>query len=517
VAGDVSFHTMSETIGQQLKQARIAKNLTLLKVVQATHIRANQIEAIEADDFEALPSAVQARAYLRMYAEFLGLSVDEIITRQRGNIDEIQSAPEDRTQATVEISKSDDDIISEKIPAVETQKVEDRWKLPAVIMGGLLTGVKRLLSHPESPSTPMEPVENSNLLEPMETENQEGVPSPEGIPAPAPAILPSQVIFNTIGKTLRERRESLSLTLDEIERHIHVRIHYLEALETGAFNQLPSSVQARGMMNNYAHFLDLDVDALLLTYAEGLQTQRLERQPLLEAASRKPTSKEKVKTSQPFRIPPSIRRYLSVDVFFGSGLVILLLAFAIWGTNRIINLRAGSTPQPTAPSISNVLVSTPEAGTISPTSTTSGNEGGTIVPGAGETLVMTLPAAGNGAVQVVVVANEQAWVRVTVDGKVMFEGRVNAGSAYPYDGNTQIEVLTGNGRAITILYNQNNLGPMGNTGEVVDHIYTMNAILNPTATFTLTPTITQTPTVTRRPTLTLRPSLTPRPSSTPVR
>ena len=50
---------------------------------------------------------------------------------------------------------------------------------------------------------------------------------------------------------------------------------YLQALEAGEFDHLPSSVQARGMLNNYAHFLDLDVDALLLTFAEGLQTQRL--------------------------------------------------------------------------------------------------------------------------------------------------------------------------------------------------------------------------------------------------
>jgi hypothetical protein len=102
-----------------------------------------------------------------------------------------------------------------------------------------------------------------------------------------------------------------------------------------------------------------------------------------------------------------------------------------------------------------------------------------------------------------------------VDGKVQFEGRVTAGTAYPYDGNAQIEVLTGNGRAITILFNQNNLGPMGNFGEVVDHIYTANAILNTTATFTPTPSITPTPTITLRPTATMRLSNTPRPSPTP--
>jgi hypothetical protein len=130
-------------------------------------------------------------------------------------------------------------------------------------------------------------------------------------------------------------------------------------------------------------------------------------------------------------------------------------------------------------------------------------------------VALTIPAAGQGAVQVVVIAQISAYVRVTVDGKVQFEGRVTAGNAYPYDGNTQIEVLTGNGSAISILYNQNNLGPMGDIGQVVDRIYTANAILNPTVTFTPTATITPQPTNTIRPTATLRPSLTPRSSATP--
>jgi cytoskeleton protein RodZ len=512
-----SIPSMTETIGQQLKQARKAKNLTLQKVVQATHMRANQIEAIEADDFEAFASPVQARAYLRLYIEFLGLSLDELITQQRGIADEISGVLKDSKQGPIKISKSIDEMAEESIP-VEVQKLENKRELLPILKNGLLAAFTRIFHRSKLPSTPVEPVQTGDLLEASEIENEEETP-PAEIPAKPHEIFPSQLIFITIGKTLRERRESLSLTLEEIERHIHVRNHYLEALEAGEFSQLPSSVQARGMLNNYAHFLDLDVDALLLTFAEGLQTQRLERQPILETSAQTPVSKGKVKTSQAlkFKIPATIRRYFSVDVFVGGGLVILLLAFAVWGTSRIINLRTDSTPQSTVPPISNVLISTPEAETISPTSTATGNESNITFPAAGETLVMTLPAARSGAVQVVIVANEQAWVRVTVDGKIVFEGRVSAGSAYPFDGNTQIEVLTGNGRAISILYNQNNLGPMGNTGEVVDRIYTTNAILNPTATFTTTPTITQTPTVTRRPTLTLRPTLTPRPSSTPVK
>ena len=564
---------MAETIGQQLKQAREAKALTIQKVVQATHIRAYQIEAIEADDFESLPSPVQARAYLHLYAEYLGLSVDEMIARQRIHGNEPSAAvnrPPNAVETPVPTAESasgstpvENKTAGSKLirlparkkqgvphPEKQSMPIEAIEPIPATPTtpapnpneqevtsngtvtqpapeenqtaggkkNGLFTGIKKIFIRPKLPSMPMEPVETSNLIEPFDIDNEEPVSHPEETPAPAPDVLPSQLLFISIGKTLRQRRESLSLTLDEIERQTHVRKHYLEALEAGMFDCLPSSVQARGMLNNYTHFLDLDVDALLLTFAEGLQTQRLERQPKLNETPQKATSENKTSTSRHFKIkiPAAIRRYFSVDIFVGGGLVLLLLTFAIWGTSRVINLRAGSTPQPTAPSISNILVSTPEVGSASPTPTTTGNGASTVVPMAGETLVLTLPAAGNGAVQVVVIAQEQALVIVTVDGKVQFDGRVTAGAAYPFDGNTQIEVRTGNGGAISILYNQNNLGPMGNLGEVVDHIYTANAILNPTATFTPTPTITQTPTLTLRPSTTPRPSSTPRPSATPI-
>ncbi len=511
---------MTETIGQQLKQAREAKNLTIEKVVEATRIRAHQIEAIEADDFESLPSPVQARAFLRLYAEFLGLSLNEIIAHQRSGADETGAelsgsppAPEEQPLTAAETG-------TESANA-GTQTVGDKLKrfLNRIKRTITRSGDRPATIEPDEKSNPSEPIEaeeENSSSEPVEAENEEPDPPLEERSAFAAETLPSQVTFTAIGKTLRQRRESLSLTLDEIENHTHVRKRYLQELEAGEFGRLPSSVQARGMLNNYAHFLNLDVDALLLTFAEGLQAQRLERQPKPEETSQKPASKINIRLPFKIQIPATIRRYLSVDIFVGGGLVMLLLAFAIWGTSRIVNLRAGSTPQPTAPSISNILVSTGEAATETPTPTATGNGSITVVPVAEETQVMTLPAAGHGPVQIIVIAQEQAWIRVTVDGKVEFEGRVTTGTAYPFDGNTQIEVLTGNGRAISIMYNQNNLGPMGNFGEVVDRIYTANAILIPTATNTPTPSITPTPTITLVPSATLRPSSTPRISPTPT-
>ena len=38
---------------------------------------------------------------------------------------------------------------------------------------------------------------------------------------------------------------------------------------------------------------------------------------------------------------------------------------------------------------------------------------------------------------------QRAYLRVTVDGTVKFDGRTTPGSAYPFEGRERIEVLTG--------------------------------------------------------------------------
>jgi len=248
----------------------------------------------------------------------------------------------------------------------------------------------------------------------------------------------------------------------------------------------------------------MDLDAILLQFAEGLQAKRIELQPARVESQPSTTSKFPLRLT----LPASLRRYLSLDILVGGGLILILFAFAIWGTSRVISLHAAITPQSTAQSISDILAGVSGTVTLTPTPSLAGTQ--EVIPTAGITAIGTIPPAGPGPVQIVIVALEQAYLRVTVDGKVQFDGRILIGTAYSFSGNNQIEVLTGNGAGISILFNQGNLGPMGRFGEVVDRIFTANAILNPTAINTPTPTITATPTITPRE------SATPVQSNTPL-
>jgi cytoskeleton protein RodZ len=504
---------MTETIGNQLKKARESKNLTIQQVVQGTRIRAHLIEAIEADDFASLPSEIQAHAFLKLYADFLNLSLKEIIAEQRARVEE-------STSDLPNLKKEP----PEDIPEVKKERKDSFNKVILKVANNL----KSLLSRYKPVISIRKASRRQLQVDTAREQSENSEQSKEVQPSlfldntsQTAETLGSQAIFIKIGEIIRQRREDLSLSLDEIENHTHINIHYLTALENGEFGLLPSSVQARGMLNNYALFLNLDVDEILLLFAEALQLQRKEREHFIEQDIRKTkkSTSDRVKGRFHLKFPTIFRQYLSLDTLVGGGLVFLLLVFAFWGTSRIINLREVSTPQPTPLPMSNLIIS--NLGEITATATSlpaSESINNPVIPSEEANLTITMQAGSSSPVQIVVIAQDQSWVRVTVDGKVQFEGRVTPGTAYPYNGNTQIEVLTGNGLAIEIVYNQNNLGPMGNFGEVIDRIYTANLVLFPTATNTQTPTITPTPTITLPPTATLRPSATPRftPTSRPT-
>lgn len=57
-----------KTIGEVLRLARINQGLSLEELQEKTEIQLNFLEAMEADDFDQLPSTFYARSFLRKYA-----------------------------------------------------------------------------------------------------------------------------------------------------------------------------------------------------------------------------------------------------------------------------------------------------------------------------------------------------------------------------------------------------------------------------------------------------------------
>jgi cytoskeleton protein RodZ len=309
---------------------------------------------------------------------------------------------------------------------------------------------------------------------------------PEGQPSGGPAT-ESNSIFVEIGQKLLQHRELLGLSLEDVERHTHLRIHYLRALECGNMQGLPSPVQGRGMLKNYAAFLGLDSEPLLLRFAEGLQARLAANQ------AAQPDTRPRPGRREPDLLKP-VRRLFTSELVIGGVLVLMLAGFILWGLTRILNLRSVQPPAQTAPSISEVLLAppTPEptATPRPPTPTPPPPPAPSDTPVLNATLPGSLDAGQTGSVQVYATIRQRTWIRVTVDGKIEFEGRVLPGTAYQFGGQKQVEILTGNGAAVQIFYGQQDLGTMGIFGQVVDWIFSTEGLLTPTptATYTSSPT-----------------------------
>lgn len=286
----------------------------------------------------------------------------------------------------------------------------------------------------------------------------------------------------TIGQTLCDARERLGLTLDEVERATHIRERHLEALEREAWDALPSSVQARGFLRNYADFLGLDPDAILLQYVE-VQQQR--RSALAEPA-RQGAAEER--TAIAVRRP----RWISADLLISSVVVLGVLAVLVWGVGRMMaGFRARtveeaggaslvlptlqSTPSPTAAAaLPEALAQVQVASTAGPTAT--------LEPPP----LLTL----RGRVNVQLVVEQRSWLRVLVDGTEQYSDRAAVGEILEFQAQQTIEVITGNGGGVRVFFQGQDMGLMGEFGDAVVRIWAETGVITPTATATVPVTAT---------------------------
>ena len=68
-----------ESIGEKLRLARERNNLTIDQVARETHVAKRFLKGLEDEDFSVFPGETYAMGFLRNYAEYLGLSPEELI------------------------------------------------------------------------------------------------------------------------------------------------------------------------------------------------------------------------------------------------------------------------------------------------------------------------------------------------------------------------------------------------------------------------------------------------------
>lgn len=92
-------------IGRTLREARLRRGLELADIAVATKIRAVYLAAFEDECFDVLPARAYAKAFLRTYAQYLGLEEQLLLDELEGRLspDEPSMVPLQRHSRTLRV------------------------------------------------------------------------------------------------------------------------------------------------------------------------------------------------------------------------------------------------------------------------------------------------------------------------------------------------------------------------------------------------------------------------------
>ena len=295
--------------------------------------------------------------------------------------------------------------------------------------------------------------------------------------------------MDELGHILREARETKGLTLAQVQDRIRINAKFLEAMENGRFESLPSPVHGRGFLRNYARFLELAPEPLLRRYETTLVNYRPTNNGSNgRTASPLPQQPLPVRDDQPFFNPvnldldgtparsgaeSTLRIVIILALLVAIGLaasrfVPMLLGQGDGQTN--LNEAIEQLLQPAA-------VESPPAGTsneMSPLLTTqpiTATNRNSILP-AIPTLnppTPTRPAlpATMDTIRLRLDITERTWLQVTIDGTVVFNGTAKQGDEpYFWEAQQEAQLLAGNAIAVFVTINDIPLGKMGERGAI---------------------------------------------------
>lgn len=219
--------------------------------------------------------------------------------------------------------------------------------------------------------------------------------APEKIPS---SEAPSAPAHEPIGPVLRAARLKRGQSIESVSAQTRIPKRYLVALEEDRLDDFPAAVYLRGFLNGYCDHLDLPFEPLWASLSPAAPTAAT-------PASAPPASL----TTPPKSSPQSAPAPAPVAPVFaplptsssaaptGSsavGAILFALALAIGGSAWILHDRAAAPSAKPAQTMPQAL----------------------------------LPVSKPVATRVVVHALDDCWARVTVDGDVVFEGRIPRGA-----------------------------------------------------------------------------------------
>ncbi|MBI2095718.1 MAG: DUF4115 domain-containing protein [Candidatus Omnitrophica bacterium] len=231
----------------------------------------------------------------------------------------------------------------------------------------------------------------------------------------------------SIGSVLKEARDKKTLTLEAVHSKTKIHPRVLQLLEDDKFDKLPSPLFARSFLKSYAEFLEVDSEELLKNY-EKMGLKNPEQTIFIRPAEET--------LRKPVRIDS--RTAVTAAVILAGVCFVVLFFFAARSLKERFLRPAGvqtQTAKAKAPKDAAWLRSVAQ-----------GN----------------FPEIRrNAPLELQVKALDNVWLRVTCDGKVLFQAILKRGASETWKARAKIEIWTGNSSNMYLALNGFGIGSPG--------------------------------------------------------
>lgn len=263
-----------------------------------------------------------------------------------------------------------------------------------------------------------------------------------------------------IGDLLRAEREKQGLSIKDIEKGTSIRSLYIDAIEKGEYKKLPGDVYAKGFIRNYANFLKMDANQAVHQYNEENHPEKIAAEEATKAAEEQ--SKEvpvrtakRVSTSYPSRQEPAATPTLEERVARSNHRQTLMLGLVV-----VVILAVGGY----------FLFGSSEEKAEKPAQTKVTTSAKTQPKQEAPKKAAPAPKQYTDA-EVTAKFSDRCWVSVKADGKTLFEGTIEKGETKNWKAQKELKITAGNAGAVTVSFNGQDQGVLGEVGQVVDKTY----------------------------------------------
>lgn len=260
----------------------------------------------------------------------------------------------------------------------------------------------------------------------------------------------------TVGQTLKEARDKKAVTLEDVHAKIKIHPRVLQLLEEDKFEKLPSKLFVKSFLKSYAEFLEMNPDEVLSAYEKEGGSVDTEQVLYLKTAAQRDKKSSSVSVPKNF-----VAAAVALAVFLAAAFAVfhVVKAAGRWISAKKESPRSKNIPKKIEGQNEN-------------------NE-----PLDGDWLrspdLDNFPSIPRKTpLELKIRAVEPVWMRVTCDGKVLFQSTLKKGAVESWSASQRIEIWTGNSSNMILTLNKFALGSPGR-GVVKKMVITRDGVRIP--------------------------------------